>query len=87
MSPDFQTSIRLVLKLASLPWADEGKEVVPKRQPHRCRRCRVTWGHAYSARGRGVGGDTQGHWLAGEENRLESRRPTGRMAVVCVPSL
>lgn len=86
MSTDFQTSIRFVLKLASLPWADVGKEVVPKRQPHRCCRCRVTRGHACSARG-GGGGDTQGHWLAGEENRLESRGPTGRMAVVCVPSL
>ena len=32
-------------------------------------------------------GDTQGRWLAGEENRLESRGPAGRTAAVCVPSL
>ena len=67
MSPDFQGSIRFVPKLVSLPGADKGREVVPKRQPHRCCRPRVTWGHACPAREE----DTQGHQLSGEENRAE----------------
>ena len=68
------------------------KNSIFRRQKHRLSRWVLKYATASEGTrllspGRGGVGDTQGHWLAGEENRLESRGPTGRMAVVCVPSL
>ena len=86
MSTDFQTSIRFVLKLASLPWADVGKEVVPKRQPHRCCRCRVTRGHACSARG-GGGGTLRVTGLLGRRTDWKAEGPQeGWLWSVFLPS-
>lgn len=87
MSLDFQDSIWFVSKLAYLPQANEGKEVVPQRQPQRGGRPRVTWERVCPAQREA----TQGHRLSGKENRAELG-PTGkagtarRTAVLFVPS-
>lgn len=84
MSPDFQASIRFVLKLVSLPWADEGKEVVPQKAITDAVGA-VGRETCLSSRGEG---DTQGRWLAGGGEQIGKRGPAGkdRLRSVFLPS-